>query len=123
MANKPRNQTLIAEAHAKLVSARLYFHQAFADAWDQIEANGALTMDHKAHCQLATTNAVSASAEAVRLVHGCVGTAGIRKDHQFEKYFRDVHVITQHAFVSEARLEAVGQVMFGLEPDWPFFAF
>ncbi len=121
--NKPRNQTLLAQAEAKLNSARLYFHQAYADAWEQIEAAGELSLKDKAQCQLATTNAVSASAEAVRLVHACVGTAGIRKSHQFEKYFRDVHVITQHAFVSEARLEAVGQAMFGLEPDWPFFAF
>ena len=41
----------------------------------------------------------------------------------FQKHFRDAHVITQHAFLSEARLEAVGQIMFGLEPDWAFFAF
>ena len=123
LGTKPRNQALAAQAEAKLRSARLYFHDAYDSAWEQIEATGELSLNDKAQCQLATTNAASAAAEVVRLVHACVGTAGIRKSHQFEKYFRDVHVITQHAFVSEARLEAVGQAMFGLEPDWPFFAF
>ena len=32
-------------------------------------------------------------------------------------------MITQHVFLCEARLEAVGQIMLGLEPDWGFFAF
>ena len=63
------------------------------------------------------------AAEVVDLVHACVGTAGIREEQRFQRHFRDAHVITQHAFLSEARLEAVGQILFGLEPDWGFFAF
>jgi alkylation response protein AidB-like acyl-CoA dehydrogenase len=66
---------------------------------------------------------VLTAAEVVDLVHSCVGTAGVRIEQRFQKHFRDVHVITQHAFVSEARLESVGQIMFGLDPDWGFFSF
>ena len=77
----------------------------------------------RARCQLAASHAVLASAEAVDLVHAAAGSTGIRKEHGFQKQFRDTHVVTQHAFVSATRLEAVGQVMMGLEPDWPFFAF
>jgi alkylation response protein AidB-like acyl-CoA dehydrogenase len=60
---------------------------------------------------------VLTAAEVVDLVHSCVGTAGVRSEQRFQKHFRDVHVMTQHAFVSEARLESVGQIMFGLDPD------
>ena len=45
----------------------------------------------------------------------------IRNEQPFQRFFRDSHVITQHAFVCESRLEAVGQVRLGLNPDWGFF--
>lgn len=121
--DRSRVQMRLAQAEAQLASARVYFHETYNDAWLDADRNGRLTMQQKARCQLATTHAVMASAQAVDLVQSCVGTTGIREAHDFEKYFRDVHVVTQHAYVSEARLEAVGQVMFGMDPDWPFFAF
>jgi alkylation response protein AidB-like acyl-CoA dehydrogenase len=54
-------------------------------------------------------------------VYLAAGRSAIRDEQPFQRYFRDVHVITQHAFVSPSRFEAVGQIMLGLEPDWPFF--
>ncbi|MDH3245780.1 MAG: hypothetical protein OEM26_14265 [Saprospiraceae bacterium] len=39
------------------------------------------------------------------------------------EFFRDIHVITQHAFISPNRYQAVGQLMLGLEPNWAFFYF
>ncbi len=78
-------------------------------------------MQQKADCQLASSYMVLASAEAVDLIHSIAGTSAIRNAQSFQRHFRDIHVITQHAFVSESRLEAVGQVRLGLEPDWGFF--
>ncbi len=116
-------QLRLAEAEGKVAAARALLHSAFDDAWEIVESNGKLDAAEKARCQLAGSHAVLAAAEAVRRVHSCVGTAGIRNEALFQKHFRDVHVITQHAFVAEARLEAVGQIMLGLEPDWGFFHF
>lgn len=121
--DRSRVQFDIAKAEGLLASARGYFFDAFDEAYRSAETKGQLTLREKANCQLACTNAVSAAAAAVDRVHQCAGTSGIRKEKSFEKYFRDVHVITQHAFVSEARLEAVGQALFGTQPDWPFFSF
>ena len=50
------------------------------------------------------------------------GTHGIRQEHRFERYFRDVHTVTQHGFGSATRYESAGQALLGLTPDWPFFA-
>jgi alkylation response protein AidB-like acyl-CoA dehydrogenase len=113
----------LARAAGKLAAARAFFHAAFDEAWTVAETRGRLEMREKARCQLAGTTSVLAAAEAVELVHSCVGTAGIREEQRFQRHFRDAHVITQHAFLCEARLEAVGQTMFGLEPDWAFFQF
>jgi len=116
-------QLRLAQSEGGLAAARAFLHTTFDEAWDTAKARGQLDMAEKGRCQLASTHAVLAAAEAVRLVHSCVGTAGIRNEGRFQKHFRDVHVITQHAFVSETRLEAVGQIMLGLEPDWGFFHF
>lgn len=121
--NRSNVQLRLARAAGKLAAARAFFHVAYDEAWAALEARGALDLHEKARCQLASSNVVLSAAEAVELVHSCVGTAGIREEQSFEKYFRDVHVITQHAFVCEARLESVGQIMFGSEPDWAFFGF
>lgn len=116
-------QLRLAQSEGNLAAARAFLHATFDEAWDSAKANGQLDMAEKARCQLASTHGVLAAAEAVRLVHSCAGTAGIRNEQRFQKHFRDVHVITQHAFVCETRLEAVGQIMLGLEPDWGFFHF
>ena len=48
--------------------------------------------------------------------------SGLRTNEQmFQRYFRDDHVIAQHAFVSPSRFESAGQVILGVEPEWPFF--
>jgi alkylation response protein AidB-like acyl-CoA dehydrogenase len=80
-------------------------------------------MADRARLQLASSHVPTAAAGAVDLIHSLVGTAGIRNAHVFQRHFRDVHVITQHAFVSESRMEAVGQISFGLEPNWAFLHF
>jgi len=121
--NRSTVQLRLATSEGNLAAARALLHATYGEAWDIAKATGRLDMADKARCQLASSHVVLAAAEAVRLVHSCVGTAGIRNEERFQKHFRDVHVITQHAFVSETRLEAVGQIMLGLEPDWGFFHF
>lgn len=121
--NRSGVQLRLARAEGKLAAARAFFHDAYDEAWAAAETRGRLEMREKARCQLASSTVALTAAEVVDLVHSCVGTAGIRAEHNFQRYFRDAHVITQHAFLCEARLESVGQIMFGLEPDWGFFDF
>jgi hypothetical protein len=80
-------------------------------------------MDGRARLLLASCHVAVAAAEAVDLIHSLAGTTGIRNHQVFQRHFRDIHVITQHAFFCESRMEAVGQVAFGLAPDWPFLHF
>jgi alkylation response protein AidB-like acyl-CoA dehydrogenase len=114
-------QLRVANAEAKVGAARAFLYETFNTAWQTAVSGKFLTMQQKADCQLASSYMVLASAEAVDLIHSIAGTSAIRNAQSFQRHFRDIHVITQHAFVSESRLEAVGQVRLGLEPDWGFF--
>ena len=114
-------QLRVAHAEAKLGAARAFLHETFNTAWQTAVNGNFLTMQQKADCQQASSYMVMASAEAVDLIHSIAGTSAIRNEKMFQRHFRDSHVITQHAYVSENRLGDVGQVRLGLDPDWGFF--
>jgi alkylation response protein AidB-like acyl-CoA dehydrogenase len=116
-------QSQLARAEARLGAGRAYFYDVFEQAWEEAIAARPITMELKAKMQLASTNAVLESAGAVDLIHGIVGASGIREEYAFAKHFRDIHVITQHGFINASKLESVGQIMLGLQPEWPFFLF
>jgi indole-3-acetate monooxygenase len=121
--DRPIVQLRFATAVATVESARAYLHEAFDAAWQAALDGRSLDLAGKARLQLASSHAPIAAVEAVDLIHSLAGTAGIRNDQTFQRHFRDAHVITQHAFVCESRMEAVGQVRFGLDPNWPFLDF
>jgi alkylation response protein AidB-like acyl-CoA dehydrogenase len=121
--DRPIVQLRFATAVAKVESARAYLHEAFDAAWQGALDGRSLDLAGKARLQLVSSHVPIAAAEAVDLIHSLAGTTGIRNEHAFQRHFRDAHVITQHAYVCESRMEAVGQVRFGLEPNWPFLHF
>jgi alkylation response protein AidB-like acyl-CoA dehydrogenase len=116
-------QRQVAEAEATLGAGRAYLHTIFREIWETVVQGAEITLDQKLKMQLATSHAIVCAAKAVDLVHAAAGTSSIRNEHKFQKYFRDVHTITQHAFVSASRYESVGALLLGVESDWGFFAF
>ena len=113
----------LAVAQGELASGRALLHTVFDELYEKAVAGERLTMQDKAGAQLAATHAIQSAASAVDRVHEIVGASGIREEYRFARHFRDVHVITQHGFTNTAKLESVGQIMLGMDPDWPFFAF
>jgi alkylation response protein AidB-like acyl-CoA dehydrogenase len=120
---RPQVQAAIGRAEGIRCAARAYLREVLADGYAECEAGRSFGTDHRRSIQLATTHGVEAAATAVRLVHQVAGTSAIRNSRPFAAHFRDVHTLTQHAFVSTNRYESVGQLMLGLPPEWPLFAF
>jgi indole-3-acetate monooxygenase len=119
---RPVVQMQVAEAEALLGAARAYLYDSLRDGWKTAMEGRTLGMKQKINIQLATSYAIRAAAEAVDLVCRAAGTTAIRQEHPFQQYFRDVHVITQHAFGSANRFESAGKLLFGLDSDWGFFS-
>jgi indole-3-acetate monooxygenase len=114
-------QAQIGRAEAALGAARAYLYQSLQETWNEAEKGRVIDMPHKIKVQLAATHASTAAAEAVDLVHAVAGTTGIREEHRFERYFRDIHTISQHGFISASRFESVGQLLLGVPVEWPFY--
>jgi alkylation response protein AidB-like acyl-CoA dehydrogenase len=116
-------QSAVAEAEAMIRSARLFFYDRLATAWEQAVARKPFTLEDKADLMLASTWAARSSARATDLMHRMGGTNGIYARSRLERHFRDAQTVRHHGFVSDSRLETVGQVYLGLQPEFPFVAF
>jgi alkylation response protein AidB-like acyl-CoA dehydrogenase len=104
-------------------SARLFFYDALATAWRRAVAGERFSLEHKADLMLASTWAVRTAVRTTDLMHRMGGTNGIYARSRLERHFRDAQTVRHHGFVSDSRLETVGQVFLGVEPEFPFVAF
>lgn len=116
-------QMKLAEAEATLSAGRAYLFETLRSTWETALHGLRITMEQRMQLQLAGTYAIESSVRAVRMVHELAGLTGMRESSRIQKHFRDIHVIKQHAFTSSSRYQSVGQLMLGLEPEWPFFHF
>jgi alkylation response protein AidB-like acyl-CoA dehydrogenase len=107
-----------AKATALVDAAREYLHTAASEAYTEAERGELLSEKTKIRCQLSACFVAEACAEAVNLVHQAAGTTSIRLEPGFERHFRDIHTLTQHASKAYSRYESVGKMLFGLPQDW-----
>lgn len=116
-------QVAIAEAEAMLRSARTLYYETLSDAWARTSAGEPNTLEQRADLLLAGIHAVKSSAEVTDRMHRLAGTTGIYAKSALERHFRDAHTLRHHGFVSENKLETVGQIYLGLPPDFPLIVF
>jgi alkylation response protein AidB-like acyl-CoA dehydrogenase len=116
-------QSAVAEAEATVRSARLLFYDTLTKAWQRAVAGGPFSLEEKADLMLASTWAARSAARATDIMHRMGGTSGIYTRSRLERHFRDAQTVRHHGFVSDSRLETVGQVYLDVEPEFPFVAF
>src|SRR5262245_58732981 len=116
-------QAAVADAEARLRSARLLFYQSLEDAWQRAVSGAQPTLEQRADLMLASAHAVRTASQVTDLMHRSAGTAGIYARNRLERHFRDAQTLRHHGFLCERRLETVGQVYLGVEPEFGFVAF
>jgi alkylation response protein AidB-like acyl-CoA dehydrogenase len=116
-------QSAVAEAEAMIRSARHFYYDALNKAWQRAVSQQPFSLEDKADLMLASTWAVRTAARATDLMHRMGGTNGIYARNRLERLFRDAQTVRHHGFVSDSRLETVGQVYLGVAPEFPFVAF
>jgi indole-3-acetate monooxygenase len=121
--HRPAVQFALADAEAQLRAARLLFYETLESTWKRALANETPTLEQRADLMLACAHAVRTSAHVADLMHRMGGTSGIYERSRLERHFRDAQTVRHHGFLSESRLETVGQVYLGVEPEFGFVAF
>jgi len=116
-------QSQLAQAEARVRSARAFVLEAFSSAWDEAGERGQLSLEQNAMIRLATTWAIQQAREVVNTLYHAAGATAIFDDRPFERRLRDIHTASQQTQASQAHFETIGRVLFGLPPDTAMFTF
>ena len=117
IASRATTQLDVATAEARLRAARLYYYDAFDDAWTTAIAGGEVSLAQRREMRVATTFAVQAAVQVVDAMYTLAGGAAVYQTSRLQRLFRDVHVATQHIMVGSHTLETAGRLYLGLEAN------
>jgi len=117
LAARARTQEDVAEAEALLRSARAFFHESIAIAWDEAKGGGKLSVDARRDVRLSATHAARTSARVVDLMYNLGGGTSVYKTSPLQRIFRDVHVASQHMMIAPPTMELAGKLLLGQEAE------
>ena len=116
-------QSQIAQANARLRSARAFLLMSLSEIWTEVGETGEVTLDHNATIRLASTWAIKQAREVVNELYHTAGATAIFDEQPFERRFRDMNTIAQQMQGAQRHFETVGGILLGLEPDATMFTF
>lgn len=111
---QPLVQLKVGQAEATLRSGRAFLMEAVRELWDDALSLPAITMGRRAALRAATTHAIHLAAQVVDSVYAMSGATAVFESHPIQRYFQDIHVITQHLHGRLSHYELAGQYWLGL---------
>lgn len=110
-------QTQVAQAEAMLRAARAFLFDTVADVWQTAAAGDTISLEQRTLLRLAATHATTNAAQAIDLMYHAGGGTSIYTSSPLERYFRDMHTVTQHIMVAQPTYEVTGRLLLGLQTD------
>ncbi len=115
--DQPAIQATVGRSEAQLRAARAFLLESVRDVWTEAVSSRALSVDRRALLRLATTHAIRLAVDVVDSVYNACGVTSIFEGNSIQRYFQDIHVISQHAQASLANYELIGKHLLGLKVD------
>jgi alkylation response protein AidB-like acyl-CoA dehydrogenase len=116
----PVIQSQLAQAEARLASARAFLLGSLEEIWRAVGRAGALALDQRVRIRLAATHAIQQARDVVDFAYHAAGATAIFEGNAFERRLRDMHAVAQQVQGRQAHFETVGRFLLGLEPDTTF---
>jgi alkylation response protein AidB-like acyl-CoA dehydrogenase len=107
----------VGECEAKLRSARAYLMDSVGQIWDDVTRLGEATLERRAALRLAGTHAIRVAVGIVESLYADCGATAIFEGNVIQRYFQDIHVITQHLQARRVFYEMIGKHKLGLPID------
>ncbi len=114
-------QAKVAQAEAKLESARAWVLDVLASIYTRADGVTPINLTDRARVRLACANAIQAASEVADMTYKEAGVSAIFLGTPFERRFRDIHTLTQQIQSRGSHYEAVGSILLGNEPAGPFY--
>jgi alkylation response protein AidB-like acyl-CoA dehydrogenase len=113
-------QSEVAQAEARLRSARGFLFSSLTEIWRGIVAGSEIAFDQRMQIRVASTWAINEAEKVARTAYGAAGSTAIFESQAFERRFRDIHAVTQQVQGRPVHFETVGAHLLGLDTDSPF---
>lgn len=121
--NKLRDRAVvqyeIAQAEAKLRSARAWLHEITDEIWEQAVRGDEVSMHDRAMLRSACAHAAIESSRAIDIAYTLGGGTAIYESSVLQRCMRDAHAATQHIMLAPNNYEVAGRLMLGLPPSSP----
>jgi alkylation response protein AidB-like acyl-CoA dehydrogenase len=115
--DQPVIQATVGRSEAQLRSARAFLIESVRDIWSEAMSTGAISSNRRAVLRLATTHAIRLAVDVVDSVYNACGVTAIFEGNPIQRYFQDIHVISQHTQARLAHYELIGKHALGLKVD------
>ncbi len=115
--DQPMIQADIGRAEARLRSGRAFLHETVREIWADVSSSGTISLDQRAALRLATTHAIRLAVQVVDTLYHAAGVTAVYDGHLLQRYFQDIHVISQHLQSRLSHYELVGRHWLGLKVD------
>ncbi|MFM1814003.1 MAG: hypothetical protein RLZ98_698 [Pseudomonadota bacterium] len=107
-------QADVAQAEAKLASARAFLLEVVGDMWATAQVGEPFSVEQRARLRLGSTFAIHQAKDVVDTCYSAAGATAIFESQPFERRFRDMHAVTQQVQAQAQNFELVGQALLGL---------
>ena len=114
-------QTKVAQAEAKLESARAWLLDVVGTIYARADGGTPIDLADRAKVRLACANVIQMASEVADMTYKEAGVSAIFPGTPFERRFRDIHTLTQQIQSRGAHYEAVGSILLGNEPTGIFY--
>lgn len=109
--DRPDIQLAVAQAEALVRGARAYLWETTRQVWDEACTTGAISPENRALARLANSAAFESAVRAVDLAYSAGGGSAIYHKSPLQRYFRDMHTVSQHSVVAPSSFTQIGQAL------------
>jgi alkylation response protein AidB-like acyl-CoA dehydrogenase len=115
--DQPMIQAAVGRAEADLRSGRAFLAEAARELWTETASTGSTSQERRAVLRLAATHGIRLAVQVVDTVYNAAGVTSIYEGNPIQRYFQDIHVISQHIQARLSHYELVGQHWLGVNVD------
>lgn len=110
-------QADVGRAESELRAGSALLHETVREVWSAVTARGTITLDERVAMRMAITHPIRLAVQIVDTLYNAAGASAIYESHPLQRYFQDVHVLSQHLQGRLAHYALIGRHWMGLSVD------
>jgi alkylation response protein AidB-like acyl-CoA dehydrogenase len=110
-------QTDVGRAESELRAGRAMLHETVREVWAAVSARGTITLEERVAMRMAITHPIRLAIQIIDALYNTAGATAIYESHPLQRYFQDVHVLSQHLQGRLAHYTLIGRHWLGLGVD------